>query len=119
EHLNDADFKPSMESLTRVINLAKKAETTEFVVVDPALFENEAESALNEAVNELKANFATQTLGESYESLVQLRPLIEEYFDQTMVMAEDQAVRANRLTQLKEIAFMALSLASLDKIMTK
>ncbi|MDK4352502.1 glycine--tRNA ligase subunit beta [Enterococcus thailandicus] len=119
EHLNDADFKPSMEALTRVINLAKKAETTEVGVVDPALFENEAESALNEAVNELKANFATQTLGESYESLVQLRPLIEEYFDQTMVMAEDQAVRANRLTQLKEIAFMALSLASLDKIMTK
>lgn len=119
EHLNDADFKPSMEALTRVINLAKKAETTEVGVVDPALFENEAESALNEAVNELKDNFATQTLGESYESLVQLRPLIEEYFDQTMVMAEDQAVRANRLTQLKEIAFMALSLASLDKIMTK
>ncbi|GMC03524.1 glycine--tRNA ligase beta subunit [Enterococcus thailandicus] len=119
EHLNDADFKPSMEALTRVINLAKKAETTEVGVVDPALFENEAESALNEAVNELKSNFATQTLGESYESLVQLRPLIEEYFDQTMVMAEDQAVRANRLTQLKEIAFMALSLASLDKIMTK
>ncbi|MBO0432019.1 glycine--tRNA ligase subunit beta [Enterococcus sp. DIV0660C] len=119
EHLNDSDFKPSMEALTRVINLAKKAETTEAGVVDPALFENEAETALNEAVNELKANFATQTLGESYESLVELRPLIEKYFDETMVMAEDQAVRANRLSQLKEIAFMALSLASLDKIMTK
>lgn len=36
-----------------------------------------------------------------------------------MVMAEEPAVRKNRLTQLSQIAAMALSLASLDQIITK
>jgi glycyl-tRNA synthetase beta chain len=36
-----------------------------------------------------------------------------------MVMVEDVAVRNNRLKQLSEIATMALSFASLDKLIVK
>lgn len=118
QHLEDQEFKPSMEALTRVVNLAKKAEKTS-ATVDPALFENEAEKALYEAVKELEVDFAEQTPEETYERLTGLRPLIEAYFDQTMVMADDEKVRMNRLTQLRKIAEMALSLASLDLLVTK
>ena len=58
-------------------------------------------------------------LKENYEQLVSLRPVIDQYFDQTMVMVEDEAVRNNRLAQLQQIADMALSIASLDQIITK
>ncbi len=118
ERLQDENFKPSMEALTRVMNLAKKAEgiTNE---IDPSLFENDAEKALYEAVEEVKAQFAERTLKENYEQLVSLRPVIDQYFDQTMVMVEDEAVRNNRLAQLQQIADMALSIASLDQIITK
>lgn len=119
QHLADEDFKPSMEALTRVVNLAKKAELEKQSEVDPELFENEAEKELHKAVEAMKTSFADQTINENYDQLVSLRPLIENYFDQTMVMAEEPAVRKNRLTQLSQIAAMALSLASLDQIITK
>ena len=119
QHLADKDFKPSMEALTRVVNLAKKAELEKQSEVDPELFENEAEKELHKAVEAMKTSFADQTINENYDQLVSLRPLIENYFDQTMVMAEEPAVRKNRLTQLSQIAAMALSLASLDQIITK
>ncbi|MFS0963202.1 glycine--tRNA ligase subunit beta [Enterococcus durans] len=119
ERLEDEDFKPSMEALTRVVNLAKKVEDDTAKEIDPALFENEAEKELYEAFNQVKAQLPDQSLDENYNQLVALRPLIEAYFDQTMVMVEDPAVRNNRLAQLQQIAEMALSLASLDQIITK
>ncbi|MBO0448902.1 glycine--tRNA ligase subunit beta [Enterococcus sp. MJM12] len=118
QHLNDPDFKPSMEALTRVINLAKKAEV-EDLNVKPELFDNEAEKALFEAVTDLENRFVRQTMAQNYEDLTALRPLIENYFDQTMVMVDDDKVRRNRLTQLNKIAKMALAVASLDALITK
>lgn len=117
-HLEDPEFKVSIEALTRVINLAAKA-TGEQTVIDETLFENEAERALYAATATVKANFHENTMGENYQALVNLRPLIEDYFNQTMVMAEDVAVRNNRLNQLKEISRMALMIASLDHLVTK
>jgi len=119
KHLADEDFKPSMEALTRVVNLAKKAELEKQSEVEPDLFENEAEKELYKAVEAMKTSFADQTINENYDQLVSLRSLIENYFDQTMVMAKEPEVRKNRLTQLSQIATIALSLASLDQIITK
>ena len=118
----DQDFKPSMEALTRVINLAKKGQellgdTEEGI--DPSLFENKAEKELYQAVNDLSEAFATRTIAENYEALVNLRPLIDAYFNETMVMVEDEKVKQNRLKQLMQIAQMALSIASLDLLIVK
>ena len=118
----DQDFKPSMEALTRVINLAKKGQellgdTEEWI--DPSLFENKAEKELYQAVNDLSEAFATRTIAENYEALVNLRPLIDAYFNETMVMVEDEKVKQNRLKQLMQIAKMALSIASLDLLIVK
>ncbi|EGO8511293.1 glycine--tRNA ligase subunit beta [Enterococcus faecalis] len=118
----DQDFKLSMEALTRVINLAKKGQellgdTEEGI--DPSLFENKAEKELYQAVNDLSEAFATRTIAENYEALVNLRPLIDAYFNETMVMVEDEKVKQNRLKQLMQIAKMALSIASLDLLIVK
>ncbi|MDA9470179.1 glycine--tRNA ligase subunit beta [Enterococcus sp. 5H] len=121
QHLSDDEFKPSIEALTRVINLSKKSR--ELLIqesqVDDSLFENDAEKALHQAVNQLEAEFENRTMSENYQALVDLRPLIERYFDETMVMVDDKAVRANRLNELNRIAKMALSLASLDLLIVK
>jgi glycyl-tRNA synthetase beta chain len=117
-HLFDKEFKPSMEALTRVINLAKKGQC-ESTEVDSTLFENEAEKALHDAINSVEAGFKDKTMSENYQALVDLRPLIEQYFDKTMVMVEDERVKQNRLNELNRIAKMALSLASLDLLIVK
>ncbi|MGC3008501.1 glycine--tRNA ligase subunit beta, partial [Enterococcus faecium] len=67
QHLADEDFKPSMEPLTRVVNLAKKAQLEKQSVVDPELFENEAEKELHKAVEAMKARFADQTIHDYYD----------------------------------------------------
>lgn len=115
---NLSEFRPTVESLTRVINLANKLENN-LGEVDASLFENDAEKELNQAFNEIKEKSQELTLAENFEALKSLNPLIEKYFENTMVMADDVNIRNNRLTQLSEIAKMALSFASLDKLIVK
>ena len=117
-HLQDDNFKTSVEALTRAINLAKKNEANSDHV-DPNLFENESEQALFDAVADLEQKFPRQTMEENYQGLMDLRPVIEAYFDATMVMVDDERIRRNRLNQLQIIAKMALAFASLDELLTK
>jgi len=116
-HLNDEDFKSSIEALTRVMNLGQKDQSEN--EIDPTLFENEAEQNLYQAVKKLEEQFASQTVEENYHALTQLRPLIEDYFDQTMVMTDNEEVRHNRLAQLRKITQMAIAVASLNDLVTK
>ena len=118
EHQHDADFKVSIEALTRVINLSRKA-PGQTLAVDPTLFENEAEKDLYEGVKSVSENFKSNTLADNYLALVNLRPLIEQFFNQTMVMVDDEAIRNNRLSLLNQISKMALLIASLDQLITK
>lgn len=113
------DFKPTVESLTRVINLASKLDLNAAVKVNPDLFENDSEKALYEAFKQITETANDLSLSEVFEALKALNPLIESYFDNTMVMVEDEQIRNNRLIQLREIATMALSFASLDKLIVK
>ena len=74
------DFKSSVESLSRAFNLAEKAEGTD--TVDPALFENEEEKALAEAVESL---VLSGTASQQLEQLFALSPIIDAFFENTMV----------------------------------
>ena len=119
QNAEGVDFKPTVESLTRVINLAKKLDVNEELEVDPNLFENDAEKELYEAFDQIKNHVSELSLTENFDALKGLNPLIETYFENTMVMVDDESVRNNRLRQLSEIAKMALSFASLDKLIIK
>ena len=117
-HLKNPEFKVSIEALTRVINLAEKA-TGENEKIDTTLFENQAEQDLYAAATKVKEHFSENTIADNYQALVELRPLIEAYFAETMVMVDDTKIRNNRLNQLKQISKMALVIASLDRLITK
>lgn len=121
EHVSDADFRPSIEALTRVLNLAKKSRELfkDELAVEETLFENDSEKALHKAVNEVEEAFKNNTMAENYQALIALKPLIEEYFDNTMVMVDDERVKMNRLAELNRIAHLALSLASFDLLNVK
>ncbi|MDU6293611.1 MAG: glycine--tRNA ligase subunit beta, partial [Streptococcus mitis] len=108
------DFKSSVESLSRAFNLAEKAEGV--ATVDSALFENEEEKALAEAVESL---VLSGTASQQLEQLFALSPIIDAFFENTMVMAEDQAVRQNRLAILSHLTQKAAKLARFNQINTK
>ena len=114
EKAQEDSFKSSVESLARVFNLAEKAETAG--VVDESLFENAEEKALHAAVENLTLS---DDLTDNIEGLFALSPVIDAFFDNTMVMAEDETVRANRLALLAALMTKAKKVAQFNQINTK
>ena len=114
EASKEEDFKPSVESLSRAFNLAEKAEGV--ATVDSALFENDQEKALAEAVESL---ILSGSASQQLKQLFALSPVIDAFFENTMVMAEDQAVRQNRLAILSHLTQKAAKLARFNQINTR
>ena len=85
-------------------------------MIDPALFENEEEKALAEAVESLVLSGAAS---QQLEQLFALSPVIDAFFENTMVMAEDQTVRQNRLAILSQLTKKAAKLARFNQNNTK
>ena len=99
-------FKKTVEQLSRVLNISKKAETV--VAVNPALFENDAERDLHEQIEQLIPKVEAAVQASDYDQAIQVLessvPAITVYFDGTMIMADDEAVRTNRLSEMKRFA---------------
>ncbi|THF75637.1 glycine--tRNA ligase subunit beta [Cohnella fermenti] len=110
-------FQPTVEAFNRVSNLAAKA--GESRQVDVKLFENAAEGALYEAWQrahgEYVLAFAEAKLAEGLASLAALTGPISAFFEAVMVMAEDEAIRSNRLSLLALIADDVKSFADFSK----
>ncbi len=109
----EADYKQAVENLSRVFNLAEKAEAT---AIDEALFENEQEKTLAAAVAGLEL---TEDMAGNLDKLFALSPVIAAFFDNTMVMADDVAVKANRLALLKALADKASVVAVFNLLNSK
>ena len=109
----EADYKEAVENLSRVFNLAEKAEAT---AIDEALFENDQEKALAAAVTGLEL---TEDMAGNLDKLFALSPVIAAFFDNTMVMVDDAAVKANRLALLKALADKASAVAVFNLLNSK
>ena len=107
-HSEDQMFREGVESLTRVMRLTSKNPTD--AAVDTALFENEAEKQLYDVIG----SFADKafTTDELLAALLSLQPTIAAYFDQTMVMVDDEAVKQNRLATLQLVSDQAEKVAN-------
>ncbi|GED72807.1 glycine--tRNA ligase beta subunit [Brevibacillus reuszeri] len=112
--VQDEEFKLIVEQFNRVNNLAQKAEADH---VDEALFAEEVERALYQAylsVSQEVNGLADQE--KVLHTLSTLREPIKAFFDQVMVMAEDQAVRANRLGLLLRLSRLIFGYADFAKV---
>lgn len=119
KHQSDPDFKENIEALTRTVRLARKGQNDVLLSVKQDLFENDSEKKLFAAFNAVAKSYSEENLEERYKSLASLREPISEYFDETMVMVDDQAVKDNRLTQLDSIAKLTYSFGALDDLNVK
>ncbi|MAQ19601.1 MAG: glycine--tRNA ligase subunit beta, partial [Sandaracinus sp.] len=77
--------------------------------VDPALLEDGAEKTLFETFERVRGDLAAAWERRDYtESLAlvarELKEPIDRFFDDVLVMADDEALRSNRLRLLKNIA---------------
>jgi glycyl-tRNA synthetase beta chain len=113
---------------TRPANLARQLSPQEAAAasalplggVSSSLFQAEVESGLlsswQETREEVSSAVAEQGYAEALAALAALRTAIDRYFDEVLVMAEDKAVRLNRLRQLAAITATVRSVACLELI---
>ncbi len=119
KHQSDLEFKQNIEALTRTVRLARKGQADVQPEVKVDLFENDSEKALHTAVVAVSKDYGDKDLEEKYVALTSLRQPISNYFDETMVMVDDESVKNNRLTQLDAIARLTYSFGALDNLNVK
>ncbi|HKI75220.1 MAG TPA: glycine--tRNA ligase subunit beta, partial [Pseudomonadales bacterium] len=99
----------------RVANILRQADADGLPGISPALFDSDAESGLHAEVNRVKAGIGPDT---SYEAqlalLAELRPAIDRYFDDVLVMAEDARVKQNRLATLADMRALFMGVADVS-----
>ncbi len=84
------------------------------------LFENEYEKNLYESFLQLKSKFQKQLgISDQFAALASLQPAISNYFDNTMVMADTEEIKKNRLAQMKNLAEIIGSFAAMNEIQVK
>lgn len=113
---------PEAEALAaankRVSNILAKETVLANAAVSVGLLTEPAEKALAEAVAKMEAELAPLFEKRDYTAaltqLAALRPLVDAFFDQVMVMAEDAAVRANRLLLLSRLRSLFLQVADIS-----
>lgn len=117
EAVQAQDFAKIVQAFVRVGNLAAKAEAE---TIDEARFVTEEERELYLAYT--SAASATDSLlkGGDYtgaiDALVDLAAPIDTFFDHVMVMADDMAVRENRLALLRSIDRLLRRVADFEKL---
>jgi len=106
------DFEALSVSFKRVRNILRGQQPQRLDV--PALVEP-AEKALAEAVGGLsRVKHSSRT--SQLEALAGLRPHVDRFFDGVMVMADDAALRNNRVALLQEIERLFLDVADISEL---
>ena len=120
------DFEPLAIGFKRVVNIIRKSGQAQEGVapdaVDAALFEHDSEGALLDKFKaaELKVSeaMANNAFDQALVEIASLKDAVDRFFDGVMVMAEDAAVRGNRLALLGNIAALFARFADFSKLST-
>jgi glycyl-tRNA synthetase beta chain len=115
---------PEAESLNaankRVANILRKAAESGEAIAASSAAQEPAEQALRRALDAITpvaaALFARGDFAGYLKSFASLKAPVDEFFDKVMVMAEDKAVRANRLALLRDLRDAMNKVADLSKL---
>ncbi|MCX8742880.1 glycine--tRNA ligase subunit beta [Lactobacillus sp. B3795] len=120
EHKEDDNFKESVEALTRVLRISEKQDfAADDLNVDESLFENDSEKKLHSNVDAISGDFFSLSANDEYNKLFDLKDSINDYFDQTMVMAKEENVKNNHLRELTKLSNMINWFADLNQLIVK
>ncbi len=116
----EPDFEPLAVAFKRVVNIIKKAEDFEVTAVEPVLFESDSESkllfSLEDVEKKVDGELEKGSFDQALRDMATLRGPVDKFFDDVLVMAEDDRVRKNRLVLLKRIANLFEKVADFSKI---
>jgi len=104
----------------RVSNILSKQEHDGSTQVEASLLQEAAEKALFEAVTasqqQVAPLFAKGDYQQALDALATLREPVDAFFDQVMVIADDDAIRRNRLALLASLQALFLEVADISQL---
>ncbi len=118
------DFQSLAVAFKRVVNIIRKADPTETRggEVDPGRFEHSAETRLYEAFERVEQavnrHLANRDAQSAFSEIATIREPVDRFFDDVMVMADDDALRKNRLALLRRISDLFARLADFSRVST-
>jgi glycyl-tRNA synthetase beta chain len=115
------NFEPLAVSFKRIRKIIEKSNSTgEAGSVQVDLFESDAERELfaagREAASKVQAEKRAGHYEQALERIAGLRKAVDRFFEEVMVMAEDEAVRKNRLALLSELLREFTTVADFSEI---
>jgi glycyl-tRNA synthetase len=112
------DWSRVLDNYARCVRITRSFE--ERFTLDPARFVRPAEEELHAAYQRARAQITLEsTVEEFFTTFLPLVDVIDRYFAResgVLVMAEEQALRENRLAQLQHIAALADGIADLSRL---
>jgi len=104
----------------RIVNILRKSGGEAAVAVEPARLAEGAEEDLYRTFQRLtpqvEDDFGRGDFTNALRILATARPAVDRYFDDVMVMADDPAIRANRLALLRGVAGTMNRVADISKL---
>jgi len=121
-----ADFESISAAFKRMKNILRQAsEKTKVIAmrVDSSGLQEESEKALAALIPQTVASVAKLRAAHDYEGalleIAKLRPAIDKFFDNVMVMVDDDNLRANRLALLQTVVKQFSTIADFSEIVTE
>jgi glycyl-tRNA synthetase beta chain len=104
----------------RIANILRKAGDPEGLGVKKKLLQDSAElalfSALENVDKKIQPLLAKRAYADVLNQLADLRDPVDRFFDDVMVMTDDEAVRNNRLALLGELRALFLNVADISRL---
>lgn len=104
----------------RISNILKKTEEKIPAKVDDKLLQDAAEQALAKQLHELSMQIEPLVAARNYTAILHqlaaLRSNVDNFFDKVMVMADDKALRLNRLALLSRLRNLFLQVADISQL---
>jgi glycyl-tRNA synthetase len=111
------DWNETLQAYARCVRIIRSAEVSseKLSVISETLMVETKEKELYSAFQKM-VNRPPSTVDDFLNSIIKLIPSINAFFDHVMVMAEDEAVRGNRLALVAQIANLSHGIADLSKL---
>ena len=117
-HKTHEPFKAAVENISRVMNLVKKEQNSSEIA--PENFTEAAETRLYKAFDDVNSRWSNLTNDEKFKNLVKIVvPEISNFFENVMVMVDDEKVKNNRLALLTALSNLTKTFADFTQIITK
>ena len=113
-------FEPLAIAFRRVVSILKEGADGQ---VDPLLLNEPAEKKLFEVYLKLHEpvlrHIQNKEFDQALEKISEIKPAVDRFFDEVMVMVEDVSLRNNRLYLLHQISSLFSGLADFSRIILK